>query len=114
MVGDFNRIVFQNILKGDFPGALNAVGDALNPFSDSLELRYDGPAVGLLRWSSFGGLKGRRAANKFSQVREAGKRPERGGGKDSSKMHTEGRIDLEWAIRNATSALGRPCRHQKG
>ena len=39
MVGDFNRIVFQNILKGDFPGALNAVGDALNPFSDSLELR---------------------------------------------------------------------------
>jgi hypothetical protein len=37
-----------------------------------------------------------------------------GGGKDSSKMHTEGRIDLEWAIRNATSALGRPCRHQKG
>ena len=57
MVGDFNRIVFQNILKGDFPGALNAVGDALNPFSDSLELRYDGPAVGLL---------------------EAGKRPERG------------------------------------
>ena len=78
MVGDFNRIVFQNILKGDFPGALNAVGDALNPFSDSLELRYDGPAVSLLRWSSFGGLKGRRAANKFSQVREAGKRPERG------------------------------------
>jgi hypothetical protein len=78
MVGDFNRIVFQNILKGDFPGALNAVGDALNPFSDSLELRYDGPAVGLLRWSSFGGLKGRRAGNKFSQVREAGKRPERG------------------------------------
>ena len=46
MVGDFNRIVFQNILKGDFPGALNAVGDALNPFSDSLELRYDGqPSV---------------------------------------------------------------------
>ena len=42
MVGDFNWIVFQNILKGDFPGALNAVGDALNPFSDSLELRYDG------------------------------------------------------------------------
>lgn len=68
MVGDFNRIVFQNILKGDFPGALNAVGDALNPFSDSLELRYDGPAVGLLRWSSFGGLKGRRAADQFSQV----------------------------------------------
>jgi len=37
-----------------------------------------------------------------------------GGGKDSSKMHTEGRIDLERAIRNAISALGRPCRHQKG
>jgi hypothetical protein len=28
-------------------------------------------------------------------------------------MHTDGRIDLERAIQNAISALGRPCRHQK-
>jgi hypothetical protein len=37
-----------------------------------------------------------------------------GGGKDSSKMHTDGRIDLGWAIQNVTSALGRPFWHQKG
>ena len=29
------------------------------------------------------------------------------GGKDSSKMHTDGRINLELAVRIATSALGR-------
>jgi hypothetical protein len=29
-------------------------------------------------------------------------------------MHTDGRIDRGWTIRNATSALGTPCWHQKG
>ena len=31
-----------------------------------------------------------------------------GGGKDSSKLHTDGRINLELAVRITTSALGRP------
>ena len=35
VVSDFNRIVFQNLVKGNIPGVLVAVFDNMSPFSDS-------------------------------------------------------------------------------
>jgi hypothetical protein len=35
VVSDFDRIVFQNLVKGNIPGVLVAVFDNMSPFSDS-------------------------------------------------------------------------------